>query len=95
TGKADVDRPDMPCAAELFRPLWPGALITAGNFKPDTAEAFVQLGAADAIAFGRYFTSNPDLSERIRHGWPLTPYDRSTFYGGGAKGYTDYPPFGG
>ena len=94
TGQAEVDRPDMPSAARLFRPLWPGTLITAGNFKPDTAEACVQSGDADAIAFGRYFISNPDLPERIRQGAPLTPYDRSTFYGGGARGYTDYPPLG-
>ncbi|MDR0479085.1 MAG: alkene reductase, partial [Burkholderiaceae bacterium] len=39
TGQADVDRPDMPSAAQLFRHLWPGTLITAGNFKSDTAEA--------------------------------------------------------
>ena len=93
-GQAEVDHPNMPSAARLFRPLWPGALITAGNFKPDTAQAFVQEGAADAIAFGRYFISNPDLPERIRQGAALAPYDRSTFYGGGAKGYTDYPPLG-
>ncbi|MDR2852620.1 MAG: alkene reductase [Burkholderiaceae bacterium] len=90
-GKADVDRPDMPSAAKLFRPLWPGALITAGNFIPDTAEAFVQSGIADAIAFGRYFISNPDLPARIRQGAALTPYNRPTFYSGGANGYTDYP----
>jgi N-ethylmaleimide reductase len=94
-GKAEVDHANMPSAAQLFRPLWPGTLITAGNFKPGTAEAFVQSGAADAIAFGRYFISNPDLPARIRQGAPLTPYDRSTFYGGGAKGYIDYLPLGG
>ncbi|QRG06655.1 alkene reductase [Xanthobacter dioxanivorans] len=90
-GRADVDHKGVPAAAELFRPLWPGVLITAGNFRPETAEACVAAGHADAIAFGRYFISNPDLVERIRRGAPLTPYDRATFYGGGAKGYTDYP----
>lgn len=94
-GKADVDYTDKPSAARLFRPLWPATLITAGNFMPDTAEAFVQSGAADAIAFGRYFISNPDLPARIRQGAPLTPYERSTFYSKGARGYTDYAPFGG
>ena len=93
-GKADVDHPNMPSAAQLFRPLWPGTLITAGNFKPDTAEQTVADGMADAIAFGRYFISNPDLPERIRQQAPLTPYDRSTFYGGDARGYTDYPRWG-
>jgi len=94
-GQAEVDHPNMPSAAQLFRPLWPGTLITAGNFKPDTAEQTVASGTADAIAFGRYFISNPDLPERIRRQAPLTPYDRSTFYGGDAKGYTDYPRWNG
>lgn len=90
-GQAEVDHKDVPSAAELFRPLWPGMLIAAGNFRPDTAEAMLAAGHADAIAFGRLFISNPDLPERLRKGVPLTPYDRATFYSGGPKGYTDYP----
>ena len=90
-GQAEVDHKDVPSAAVLFRPLWKTALITAGNFKADTAEAMVASGHADAIAFGRYFIANPDLPERIRKGVPFTPYNRATFYGGNAKGYTDYP----
>lgn len=48
-------------------------------------------GAADAVAFGRPFIANPDLVERLRANGPLNEPDVSTFYGGGAKGYTDYP----
>jgi N-ethylmaleimide reductase len=81
----------VPSAAVLFRPLWKGPLITAGNFKADTAIDMVETGHADAIAFGRYFISNPDLPARIRAGAPLTPYNRATFYSSGPKGYTDYP----
>ena len=81
----------MPFASELYRAIWPGVLIAAGNYKPDTAEATVASGQADAIAFGRLFISNPDLPERIRQGAALTPYNRSTFYGGEETGYTDYP----
>jgi len=51
----------------------------------------VASGAADAVAFGRHFISNPDLPARLRTGAGLTPYNRPTFYGGGATGYTDYP----
>jgi N-ethylmaleimide reductase len=51
----------------------------------------VQNGTADAIAFGRLFISNPDLPARLKAGAALNAYDRSTFYGGDAKGYTDYP----
>jgi N-ethylmaleimide reductase len=90
-GQAEVDHKDVPSAAELFRPIWPGVLMTAGNFKGDGAEAAVAAGHADAIAFGRFFISNPDLPERLRKCAPLTPYNRATFYGGDAAGYTDYP----
>jgi len=57
----------------------------------ETAEAAIAQGHADAIAFGRIFISNPDLPRRLQHGFPLTPYNRATFYGGEAAGYTDYP----
>ena len=90
-GQREVDHKDVPSAAELFRPLWKGPLITAGNFTAASAEAMVAAGYADIIAFGRYFISNPDLPERIRKGVAFTPYNRATFYGGDAHGYTDYP----
>ena len=48
-------------------------------------------GSPDSVAFGRLFIANPDLPERMRLSVPLNRYDRSTFYGGDAKGYTDYP----
>ncbi|MFY8104356.1 MAG: alkene reductase [Ramlibacter sp.] len=48
-------------------------------------------GGADLVAFGRPFIANPDLVERLRRGAPLNTPDVSTFYGGGEKGYTDYP----
>ena len=49
------------------------------------------IGAAAAVAFGRLYISNPDLLERFAQNAALNPYDRSTFYGGNEKGYTDYP----
>lgn len=91
TGRSDAVREDQPSSAALFRPLWPGVLIDAGGFDGAGAAAAVAAGQADAIAFGRFFISNPDLPERLRGNAPLTPYNRPTFYGGGAKGYTDYP----
>jgi N-ethylmaleimide reductase len=90
-GRAEVNHQNVPSAMQLFRPLWRGVLIAAGGFDAASAEAAVASGHADAIAFGRYFISNPDLPARIRHGIPFTPYNRATFYGGGAAGYTDYP----
>jgi N-ethylmaleimide reductase len=90
-GRAEVDHQNVPSAMKIFRPLWRGVLISAGGFDAASAEAAVAAGHADAIAFGRHFISNPDLPARIRHGIPFTPYNRATFYGGGAAGYTDYP----
>src|ERR1700722_17009822 len=90
-GRAEVNWQNVPSAMGLFRPLWRGALISAGGFTGETAEAAIAQGHADAIAFGRIFISNPDLPRRLQHGFPITPYNRATFYGGEATGYTDYP----
>jgi N-ethylmaleimide reductase len=92
-GRADVNWQNVPSAMALFRPLWNGVLIAAGGFVGETAEAAIAAGHADAVAFGRYFISNPDLPRRLAHGFPLTPYNRPTFYGGEEKGYTDYPVY--
>ena len=91
-GQREVDHQDVPSGCETVRPLWNGALITAGNFKSENAAATVAKGHADAIAFGRYFIANPDLPELVRRNAAFRPYDRSTFYGGDARGYTDYAP---
>ncbi|CAM3953208.1 N-ethylmaleimide reductase, FMN-linked [Bordetella tumbae] len=92
-GQADVDHQNVPFASELFRPHWPNALIAAGNYKPDTASTAIDANRADAVAFGRLFIANPDLPERARRRVGLNPYNRATFYGGGAEGYLDYPTF--
>jgi N-ethylmaleimide reductase len=76
---------------ELMREQYRGTLMLAGGFDLDTAEAWLRQGKADLIAFGRKFLANPDLPERFRRRAPLNADDRSTYYGGGAKGYTDYP----
>ncbi|MEO6841973.1 MAG: alkene reductase [Bradyrhizobium sp.] len=91
SGRAEVNHQNVPSAMVLFRPLWTGKLITAGGFTGEAANAAIADGHADAIAFGRIFISNPDLPRRLAHGFPLTPYNRATFYGGDAAGYTDYP----
>lgn len=69
--------------------------LTAGNFNRDNSATKLEEDSADAIVMGRWFISNPDLVERLRNGWDLNKYDRSTFYGATPpeKGYTDYPTF--
>jgi N-ethylmaleimide reductase len=89
-GRADINHQNVPSALELFRSDWSGVLIGAGGFDGASAEAAVASGEADAIAFGRAFIANPDLPMRLKFNIPLSPYNRATFYGGGAAGYTDY-----
>lgn len=90
-GQREVDHQNVPSAAKLFRPMWRGRLIAAGNFRQENANAMLAAGDADAIAFGRLFISNPDLPDRLRTGAELTPYNRATFYTRGPEGYVDYP----
>jgi len=80
-----------PSTRDFFRPLYSGALLSAGGYDRKDAVQALQDGTANAVAFGRHFIANPDLPERLAIGAELNPYDRSTFYGGGAEGYTDYP----
>lgn len=93
SGADTVDEGQEPVAATELGQLFKGAIIAAGGFTPETARAGVASGLASAIAIGRYFTSNPDLPYRIKHGLPLAPYDRSTFYAFDAKGYIDFPTY--
>jgi N-ethylmaleimide reductase len=92
-GRAEVNWQNVPSAMVLFRPLWSGVLVAAGGFTGETAEAAIAEKHADAVAFGRIFISNPDLPRRLQYGFPITPYNRATFYGGEAAGYTDYPVY--
>jgi N-ethylmaleimide reductase len=78
-------------AAERLRKIFQGPIISAGGFEPATAEAVLEKGDADLVAFGRHFVANPDLPLRIQQGLPLNPYDRTTFYTFEPQGYTDYP----
>lgn len=83
---------------ERILELWKGTLIV--NPSPlvqmqeaadkDSAEQWLGRGA-DLVAFGRMFVANPDLVERLSLHAPLNAPDDSTFYGGAAQGYTDYP----
>lgn len=69
------------------------SFLACGNFNRENAVPKLKSEEADLIVFGRHFISNPDYVERLRNGWPLNAYDRSTFYGADPpeKGYNDYP----
>jgi N-ethylmaleimide reductase len=68
-----------------------GPFIGNNNYDLDMAIERRAKGKIDAVAFGRLFISNPDLVARLRHGAELTIAPRESYYGGGAKGYTDWP----
>lgn len=90
-GNSDVDPGSKSLAP--FRSLCMGktAFIAAGGYTPETAKEALRAGHADAVAFGRWFLSNPDLPRRVREGLDLNPYDRATFYTQDpVVGYTDY-----
>tara|TARA_B110001454_G_C12723230_1_gene435984 strand:+ start:19578 stop:20651 length:1074 start_codon:yes stop_codon:yes gene_type:complete len=74
-----------------LRAKFSGAYIANNGYDLSRANAAIQTGAADLIAFGVPFLSNPDLVYRLKEGLPLNQVDPSTFYGGGEKGYIDYP----
>lgn len=79
-----------------FRQAYKGTLMAAGGFDREIAQAELEKGDLDLIAFGSSYIANPDLVERMQNGWPLAESDRSTFYGViGSKGYTDYPEYEG
>ena len=89
-GNDDIDAASSAVSAKDLRQVFKGTLIAAGGFTADSAHRIIEAGDADLVAFGRLFISNPDLPERLRVGAPLNHYDRSMFYGGDARGYTDY-----
>jgi len=76
----------------MIRSLWPGVLlVNRGRTDISARIADLESGVADVITVGTMNLANPDLVQRLKTGAPLNPPDPSTFYGGGVKGYTDYP----
>jgi N-ethylmaleimide reductase len=68
-----------------------GTVIAMGGYDKTKGEAALERGLADLVSFGAPFIANPDLSRRFAEDAPLNEGDYTTFYGSGARGYTDYP----
>ena len=77
---------------KLIRHNFKNTLILCGGYDKESAEAAIESGLTDLVAFGRPFINNPDLVERFKNDWPLSE-DLKTdlFYSADEKGYTDYP----
>ncbi len=86
-GPRDVAPFDYAALRKRFK----GTYIGNNGYDLALAEKVLAADEADLIAFGKPFISNPDLVERLKSGAALNEPDKATFYGGGAKGYTDYP----
>ncbi|MDT8856208.1 alkene reductase [Paracoccaceae bacterium Fryx2] len=74
-----------------LRARFSGVYIANNGYTREMALAAVAEGRADMVAFGKPYIANPDLAERLKADVPLNALDTTTMYGGGAKGYTDYP----
>jgi N-ethylmaleimide reductase len=88
-----IGAPAIPAEIKsTIRKLFKNTLILSGGYDQERAEADLQNGNGDLIAFGRPFINNPDLVERFRNEWPLSSDLKfDLFYTPGPKGYTDYP----
>jgi 2,4-dienoyl-CoA reductase-like NADH-dependent reductase (Old Yellow Enzyme family) len=74
---------------ETWRKHYKGRLFLNAQLGPQDAAKLIQDDNADAILFGRFFISNPDLPRRLSEGLPLAPHDWSTFFASTDKGYLD------
>ena len=82
---------DVPKLSPEIRKVFKGPLVLNQDYDGASAQADLDSGVADAIAFGRKYIANPDLVERLRQGAPLNQDDPKTWYSKGPEGYTDYP----
>jgi N-ethylmaleimide reductase len=77
---------------EMIRKNFKNTIILSGGYDMERAEADLESGLGDLVAFGRPFINNPDLINRFKNNWPLTQdLKMDLFYSADEKGYTDYP----
>ena len=92
-GQTGGPRDVAPFDYVALRSRYRGAWMVNNGYTRDMALQAVASGAADLVAFGKPFISNPDLVRRLREDLPLAPLNPKTLYGGGTAGYTDYPAY--
>lgn len=91
---------DVPAPEDMYgdnsfaKSVWKGIVIKAGNYTYDAPQfnALVEdvSDGKTLVAFARYFTSNPDLVQRLHDGTDLTPYNRALFYNNSNWGYNTF-----
>jgi len=85
--------PEVPLKMKKqIRSNFKNAIILAGGYNKARAEADLESGLGEMIAFGRPYINDPDLAERLKNNWPLSQdLKMDLFYSADEKGYTDYP----
>jgi N-ethylmaleimide reductase len=95
---AEADWDDAPTMSppfkEAMRQMYGGAMIYSGHYDRPKAEEAIKRGWTDMVGFGRAFIANPDLPRRLNFEAALNPGKPEFYFGGGAKGYVDYPSLG-
>lgn len=86
-----VETRNLPFDWPAFRRRYKGVYIANGGYDLARAQAALDSGDADLVSFGVLYLANPDVVERFRTGAPFNAPVRATYYGGDARGYTDYP----
>lgn len=82
---------ERPPLAQVIRKAFDGVLILNSDYDFARAQAHIQNGLADAIAFGRPYIANPDLPTRFAKQLLVADSEMSTWFSQGELGYTDYP----
>ncbi len=85
-----------PMTLEDFRAIFTGPLMANCGYDRQMSIDAVQRGAADMVAIGRPYISNPDLAERWENSWPEAPLSEPTSWytlEQVAAGFTDYPVY--
>ncbi|MGH9646967.1 MAG: alkene reductase [Bryobacteraceae bacterium] len=84
-------KPGATLVTPIARKHFKQALMVNGGYDAALGKDAIEKGSADLVCYGTLFLANPDLPERFKKNASLNAADSSTFYGGGEKGYTDYP----
>ncbi|MBR0553174.1 alkene reductase [Stakelama marina] len=84
-------RTDQPRISPAIRPVFDRPLVLNQDYGQTEAQAELDAGLCDAVAFGRTFLANPDLPKRFETGAPLNKDEMATWYSRGTEGYLDYP----
>ncbi|MCK9608733.1 MAG: alkene reductase [Methylomonas sp.] len=87
----DSRRIPDPVDLQKLRALFKGPYIANNRYSAELAYQVRRNDTADLVCFGRPFIANPDLVERLKSGAELADAPSETWYGGDARGYTDWP----